>query len=276
MANKDYLNYRLTQLKNEVPALKRKVSKIENALNDLDNELDTFVSKLDTLGSYVDSFALSTQRAHDRQVAKLQKQIAKLEARLLKGGFVETDTVNPVAIEKAKTIAIFDIILQAITSWSDSGDQAADVEAISQAVIFPTIYERVSAGRDPAYLLSEVPDSARLVVQRAREYVKWVRSECETTLFEPAAWEKYAPTIQEWWVNDGLPLLYGEADPEWEEDTPYSLEQIETWRNNPADRVVAFPKVYDAIDNFTKHRPEVMKEDGFREFLMYTTTTRLP
>jgi hypothetical protein len=182
---------------------------------------------------------------------------------------------NETVISKVTTIAIFDAILSAITSWSVHGDQASDVEAASQTVIFPCVYERVMSGDDPAYLLDEVPSSAELVVQRGREFVKWIRSECETHITNEAAWEKYAPKIQEWWLNDGLPLLYGESDPDWEEDTLFTLEQIEVWRNNPVDRMMAFPKIHDAMDLLQKHRSEVNSRINLQEFNRNVAATRL-
>ena len=90
-----------------------------------------------------------------------------------------------------------------------------------------------------------------------------------------SAWEIYAPQIQQWWLNDGLPLLYGEADPDWEEDTPYSLEQIEVWRNNPVDRMMAFPKIHDAMDLLQKHRTEVNSRIRLQEFNRSVAQTRL-
>lgn len=275
MANKDYLNYRLTQLKNEIPALKKKVSYVENTLNGLDAELDNFVSKIDQLGLGVDNYHLSTERKYERQLKRLQNQILNLEKKLAKQGQPVSPSVNPVILDKAKTIAIFDAILNAITSWSQAGDLASDVEAASQSVLFPSVYERVMSGEDPAYLLTEVPETALIVVQRGREYVRWIRNNCETAITHPDAWPTYAPEVQKWWLNDGLPLIYGEADPDWDDDIPYSLDQIETWRNNPADRMVAFPKIYDAMEVYTKNRKEVNEQTTILDFTRQTAATRL-
>jgi len=275
MANKEYLNYRLNQLKNEVPAIKKKIGWVENNLNALDAEVDNFVAKIDTLAAEIENYHISTHREYERQTKRLQNQISSLEKKLAKQGGKATSGVNPVILDKAKTIAIFDAILSAITSWSTSGDLASDVEAASQSVIFPSIYERIMSGTDPAYLLSDVPSTALVAVQRGREYVCWIRSECQTAITHPEAWLKYAPEVQKWWLNDGLPLIYGEADPDWEDDIPFSLDQIETWRNNPADRMTAFPKVYDAMEIYSKNRQEVMDTTNIRQFNLDTSKTRL-
>lgn len=274
MANKEYLNYRLTKLKNEVPVLKRKVDTILSSVSALSTELDTFVTKIDSLSTGIENYHMSTQSGHERQMRKLQKQIDKLERKFVGGGAMEPGT-NPVLLSKAKTIAIFDAILNAITSWSQAGDLASDVEAASQSVLFPSVYERVMSGEDPAYLLSDVPDSAYIVVQRGRKYVEWVRSVCETHLTDPTAWATYAKEVQSWWLTDGLPLLYGEADPDWEDDVPYTLDQIETWRNNPADRMLAFPRIYDAMGLVSSHRKEINESTTILSFSQQVTTTRL-
>jgi hypothetical protein len=275
MAIKEYLNHRLNSLKNEVPTLKKKVATLESGLTALDVELDTFTSKIDNLNSVVDQFTSVTERNFERQIKKLQTTIEKLEKKLAEKEGDGRASSNPVILDKAKTIAIFDAVLSSITSWSLSGDQASDIEAASQSILFPSVYERVMGGGDPAYLLDDVPDSAELVVQRGREYVRWIRSECEGHITTPENWEQYAPQIQRWWVNDGLPLLYGEADPDWEHDSPYSLEEIEVWRKNPADRIMVFPQIQDAMDILQKQRQEVNKSTSLVKFNQATAATRL-
>jgi hypothetical protein len=274
MANKDYLNYRLTGLKKEVPALKKKVNNIQTSVSSLDTELDTFVSKIDMLSDAVESFCQTTTNKYERQVRNLQRQIESLEKRLSKES---PDRSGPTSIvlQKAKTIAVFDSILSAITSWSQAGDLASDVEAAIQSVIFPSVYERVMSGSDPAYLLPDIPDTAESVVYEGRQYVKWIRSNCGVAITDPQTWSEHAPEVQKWVSTNALPLLYGEADPEWEEDVPYTLDQILTWRNNPADRMIAFPKIHDAIEIYSKNRQEVMDATSIRQFNLDTSKTRL-
>ena len=276
MANKDFVNYRISSLRAEVPKLKKKANGIVQALTHFDNELENLSTRIEQLGTAVDNYELTINKNHARIVTRLERKIAELEAKLAKKNFADpVSTTNPVALEKATTIAIFDSILSAITSWSVHGDLASDVEMASQAVIFPTVYERVMSGEDPAYLLSDVPESAEVVVQRGREYVKWVRSQCETQITTDTAWDVYAPSIQEWWINDALPLLYGEADPDWENDTPYTLEQLEVWKTNPADRMVAFPKIYDAMELLKMNRQEINKSTRILEFNLKTAENRI-
>lgn len=274
MASKDFLNYRINQLRAEVPKVKRKLGHAHQHLSLLDAEVDNLGVKIDSVLDAVMSFELTMEGKYQKTITKLQEKIQKLEERLGKGTSSEAQT-NQVTVSKAVTIATFDAILAAITSWSTTGDQASDVEAASQTVIFPCVYERVMGGDDPAYLLDDVPPSAELVVQRGREFVSWIRGECETHITTPDAWQKYAPQVQEWWIRDGLPLLYGEADPAWEEDVLYTLEQIEVWRNNPADRIIAFPKVHDAMDILQKYRAEAYKISRLQEFNNNTSKTRL-
>jgi uncharacterized small protein (DUF1192 family) len=273
MANRDFLNYKIAAVRNEVPRIKKKLSTVQQSVDAFEAEVEALGTKVDNLVGFIDAFENNMKNKHSKVVAKLEAEIAKLEKQLAKSG-IAAPTSN-ITISKVVTIAIFDAILGGITSWSKDGDQASDVEAASQSVIFPCVYERVMSGDDPAYLLEEVPTSAEIVVQRGREFVQWIRQECETHITAPDAWEIYAPKIQEWWLNDGLPLLYGEADPDWEEDTPYSLEQIEVWRNNPVDRVMAFPKIHDAMDLLQKHRVEVNQRIRLQDFNRAISQNRL-
>jgi hypothetical protein len=274
MASKDFLNYRINQLRAEVPKVKRKLGHAHQHLSLLDAEIDNLGVKIDSVLDAVTSFELTMDGKYQKTINKLQEKIQKLESQLGNGSSGEIQT-NVVVISKAKTIAIFDAVLSSITSWSIHGDQASDIEAASQSIIFPSVYERVMSGGDPAYLLEDVPDSADLVVQRGREYVRWIRSECEGHITTPENWERYAPQIQQWWVNDGLPLLYGEADPDWEHDSPYSLEEIEVWRKNPADRMMIFPQIQDAMDMLQKQRQDVNKTTKLVQFNKTMASTRL-
>lgn len=276
MANKEYLNYRLTVLKNEIPALRKKASNVESALAGLVNEFDNFQVKVDSLGLVVDNYHLSTTRQNEKIVKRLQDQIHSLEAKLANKEENLSTKVNPVILQKATTIAIFDSILNAITSWSEEGNLASDIEAASQSILFPTIYERIMAGDDPSYILDEIPECATIIVARGREYVKWVRENCETDITHPDVWNIYAPQIQKWWLNDALPMIYGESDPDWEDDIPYALEQIETWRQNPADRMTAFPRIFDAMEIYKNNRKEIIETTEILNFLKQTAATRIP
>jgi len=297
MLSRDYLNYAAGALKNEQlrlatktantrqkvnetrSTLSRVVEQVSSKLNALDAIIDTMdkeigssSGRIDKFISKFDAYEKSLREDYEKRIAKLEKEIEKLQKD--QPSKAEA-SVNEVVLGKARTIAIFDAILSAITSWSTHGDQASDVEAASQSVVFPSVYNRVMSGDDPAYLLDDVPVTAEIVVQRGREFVKWIRSECETHITTPGAWEQFAPKVQEWWVRDALPLIYGEADPDWEDDRPFSLEEIDVWRNNPADRMMAFPKIHDAMDLLQKHRSEIYDSTRIREFNQHTAQTRL-
>lgn len=275
MANSAFVNYKIHSLRIEAPKLKKKLAAALQTISALEAEFDVISDKIEGVATAVEIFEKDITKKQERVIVKMQQRIDQLERELSKLNGGSVNTTNDIILSKVTTIAVFDAILSAITSWSNSGDQASDIEAASQTVIFPCVYDRIMSGADPAYLLDEVPVSADLVVQRGREFVKWIRSECETHITSADAWAKYAPQIQNWWLNDGLPLLYGEADPDWEEDTFYTLEQIEVWRNSPADRMMAFPKIHDAMDLLQKHRTEVNSKINLQDFNRRVSQTRL-
>ena len=117
--------------------------------------------------------------------------------------------------------------------------------------------------------------SAYVVVQRGREFVKWIRSECDTAITSEETWNKYAPEVVNWWKNDALPLIYGEADDNWQMDVPYTLDQMLVWKNNPADRILEFPEVFDAMDLLRKTRSEIIPGTQIPAFNSQIATTRL-
>lgn len=244
-------------------------------LNKLRADFQGVAARFDKLEMAANIFSERSDRADVRRIAQLEKEVQRLNDALAKG-FQEPSKPSEVMLNKARTIAIFDTILNAISLWSQSGNIASDVELACQSILFPAIYERVMRGDDPAYLLDDIPFSAYAVVTRGREFVQWIRSECETHITDPAAWDKYAKTVQDWWRNDGLPLLYGEADPAWETDRAYSLADMEVWRNNPSDRMLEFPLIYDAMDLVQKSRSEVNSTTQLVNFTRQIAATRLP
>ena len=275
MVTKTNLNYRLSVLKNEIPVLRKEAEVVEKALVGLVSEFETFKNRIDSLGLEMDTYHLSIVEANEKIVKKLQDRIIFLESKLAKKGEKLEVKDSPVVLQRATTIAIFDSILNAITSWSNEGNLAPDIEAASQSILFPTIYERVMSGDNSSYILEEIPESAYKVVAEGREYVKLMREICPTDITHPDAWDIYAPEIQKWWVREALPMIYGDFDSNWENDVPYALEHIETWRQKPADRITAFPRIFDAMEIYKNNRREISEKTGIPNFLKQTSTTRI-
>lgn len=262
-------------------------------LNRLRSDFQDVASRFDRLEMAATTFSDRADRAEVRRISQLEEELEKAEKRrereierlekeiqrlndLVAKGVAPVQKPSEVLLHKARTIAIFDTILNAISLWSQSGNIASDVELACQSILFPSVYERVMRGDDPAYILDDIPFSAYAVVTRGREFVKWIRSECDTHITTPEAWEKYAPIVQEWWRNDGLPLIYGEADPAWATDKVYTLADMEVWRNNPSDRMLEFPLIYDAMDLVQKSRSEVNSSTQLVNFTRQIAATRLP
>ena len=137
MANRDFLNYKIAAVRNEVPRIKKKLTAVQQAVDTFEAEVEALGVKVDNLVGFIDAFENNMKNKHSKVVAKLEAEIAKLEKQLMKSG-VSAPT-SDTTVSKVTTIAIFDAILSAITSWSKDGDQASDVEAASQTVIFPCV-----------------------------------------------------------------------------------------------------------------------------------------
>lgn len=209
---------------------------------------------------------------HERELklatkrAKASRESLEADSQLQR----ETTAVDP----RASTLAIFDSIVFAMSNWSNEGDTAPDFELACQSVLFPTIYERVMKNEDD-YYIEEVPTSALEVVKRGREYVKMLRDTAQASLVDPEVWESYAPMIQEWWVNDALPLLYGARSEEWDADTPFSLLEVQAWKSQPASRALRFPLLFDGMELVEKNRDQIRETTGLPEFNKQTLLTRL-
>jgi len=274
-----WIDYELNRLNTQKDEMVADIKKLENSFNLWVQKLEEHMGKMtiaaDKIGQGLDAYKAKVERAATTENRKLQRRIQELEAELEKANATAAKTtVTTEAVKKARTVAIFDSILFNISNWSKQGDTAPDFELISQAILFPSVYERVMSGEE-AYILEEVPPSAVEVVKRGRHYVKAFREECKLSLVEPGTWDKYVPIVREWWVNDGLPLLYGARDEAWEEDSPYTLAEMIAWRDFPANRALSFPLVFDAMENIERYRDDVREGSGIPELNKQAITTRL-
>lgn len=274
-----WIDYELNRLNMQKDEMLADIRKLENAFNHWTQKLEEHMNKMsmasDKIGQGLDAYKAKVDRAATTENRKLKKRIEELEAQLAQTtANAAKEAITTEAVKRARTIAIFDSILFNISNWSKQGDTAPDFELISQAILFPSVYERVMSGEE-AYILEEVPHSAIEVIKRGREYVKSFRESCQLSLVEPNTWEQYAPVVQQWWVNDGLPLLYGARDDAWEEDSPYTLAEMIAWRDFPANRALSFPQVFDAMENIERYRDQVRDGSGISELNKAAITTRL-
>ena len=214
----------------------------------------------------------------DQQIARRDLKILSLEKRLIKAESKQPVVVvqgkNTEEIRRAQTLAILDSMLFAIENYAADGATAPDVTLASQSVLFPTVYDRVMQGDDD-YIIERVPHVAYEIVKRGREYVKTIREQCHAALTDTEHWYEHAPTIQDWWINDGLALLYGARSPDWDNDEPLSLSKMLVWRDQPASRALEFPYVWDGMELVKKHGDDIRENSGLPEFNKTIMTTRI-
>ena len=227
---------------------------------------------LSTMDEACASYESAVIRESKREIKLLQEEIARLKRSTpAQEPGVE---LNKVDIDRAATLAFFDSLIFAIGNWSTDGQAAPDCELACQSVLFPAVYEEVMK-QNKDYYITKVPSVALEIVKRGREFIKYVRDNCEASLVSQTAWDDYAPLIQQWWVNDALPLLYGARDPAWEELTPLTLVEMTEWRDMPASRALHFPLIFDGTELVKKHGDEIREFTGLPEFNKQQVTTRI-
>ena len=203
-----------------------------------------------------------------------EQQIKDLEKQVKEGGIAQSEQNNSEDIAKATTLSIIDSILFAISNWSVDGQVAPDIELACQSILFPIVYEPVMKGESD-YYLPVVPASANEIVKRGREFVKHIRAVSDLSLVDPDGWEEFSSMIQQWWVNDALPLLYGARDNDWEKTEAFPLEIMTIWRDKPASRALQFPLIFDGMELVRKHGDEIREKSGLPAFNKSTISTRL-
>lgn len=181
---------------------------------------------------------------------------------------------DQVALARAKTFAIFDSILFAIENWATNDSPSPDFTIVSQSVLFPIVLQKVSRN-DEDYYLTEVPPGALEVVRRGREYIQQYRKDDKITMLDPNVYPIVQAELQDWWTRDGLALLYGATDPDWQREDPFTLEQMTRWRTMEAARPLEFPLLFDGMELVQRYGDEIREETGLPEFSRNAMKLRL-
>ena len=250
-------------LRASIKSIKRKVNTLKLSIQNLDSEIDDIDMKFDKVIIESEIFKAKVEREMGREVRRLEREL-----EILRKSTILRAIENPVAsiadLKVASTVAVVECILRAICVNAD------DFRLLSYAFLFPAVIERVVKGDEEAYFIEEMPASADVVIRRGLEYLAWIRSECDTHLTDPQAWETYSPMVSDWWRNDALPLLYGSRDDQWDIDEPLSNIEMASWKENVADRPLQFPNISDCYDIYKRHKDEVYKSSGVQDFEMKT------
>jgi hypothetical protein len=249
-------------LRASIKSIKRKVNTLKLSIQNLDSEIDDIEMKFDKVIIESEIFKSKVEREMGREVRRLERELENL--RKTPVSLVVEQNTSAEDLRVASTIAVVECLLRAICH------NAEDFRVLSYAFLFPAVIERVVKGNEEAYFLEEVPASADIIVRRGLEYIAWIRSECDTHLTDPQAWEAFSSLVSDWWKNDALPLLYGSRDDNWDIDEPLSNLEMMSWRDNVADRPLQFPSVFDAYDIYKRHKDEVYKSSGVQDFEMKT------
>lgn len=254
----DNLIFATNSIRSSVTSIKKKLSNLKISVEQFDAELEKLDTKFDNLITQSEIYKSKLEREMGREVRRLERELSLLRKGLSNQPVKATASGEELQI--ATTISILEVILRTIS------EGAEDFRLISESFLFPAVIERVVQGNEEAYFLDEIPASAKLVVERGREYVAWIRETCETHLTDPLAWEEYSPQVCDWWRNDALPLLYSSRDEQWDIDVPLSLQEMLLWRSSPADRPLHFSSIFDAYEIYKKNKDAVYESSGVRNF----------
>jgi hypothetical protein len=254
----DNLIYASGVLRSSISSLRKKLSNIKVVVEQFDADLDKIDAKFEKFIVQTEIYKTRLEREIGREVRKLEHEIVQLKKRT--PSLSEDETPDDKDSKIASTIAIFETIVRFMCEGSE------DFRLVSYSFLFPAVFEKVVQGKEEAYFLDEVPSSAILVINRGKEYIEWIRSECGTHLVEPEAWDKYSELICEWWRNDALPLIYGSRDDQWDIEIPLSMAEMLMWRDEPSERPIHFPAVFDAYEVFKKLKDSIYTSSGVRDF----------
>lgn len=269
--SKRCFQYELDRQANLLIAIKKERDHVLNSLNKLNTKIEASELGLEKLAGAAEAYMRSCEKAKEKELREIKAENASLKKN--QPSVSTANEVDTISIAKATTLSILDSIIFAIGNWSTDGQTAPDVELACQSVLFPVVYEPVMRGESD-YYIPVVPISALEVVRRGREFVRDLRESCDLMLTVPEIWESRAADVQEWWLNDALPLLYGARD-DWDLDQCFALEEAKIWREMPASRALHFPLIWDGMELVKKHADEIRNSSGLPEFNKQQLQTRI-
>ena len=272
----------IEQLLHQNKELEDELRDIRVAHNSVDYEVRDFKERCN---EHVDTKKRHYQANADREANRLRLQVKRLSKELEEYKAADRQVefereqkasfAHQYDIARAKTIAVYDNMLFAVENWSNDGQTAADITLLLQSILFPTVYEPIMRG-DEDYYFQGVPSGALEFVRRAREYVKSIRDEQTAAVTSSEdLWIAVRPSIHEWLVNDGLPLLYGACADNWSSIKPIPFDDMLKWRDQPASRALEFPLIYDAMELIANNGDEIRSTHGLAEFNRNSLTTRI-
>jgi hypothetical protein len=86
-------------------------------------------------------------------------------------------------------------------------------------------------------------------------------------LDEGDLWDTYAPDIQNWWVNTALPIIFGERDPDWDNQVFPTHDEMKLWSDGEYSQRKHFPAVSDLVDIAKEHAVAISEKYDFRLLL---------
>mgnify|MGYP006271526567 CR=1 FL=1 len=264
----DHLQEATSSVKVAISKLKKKHSNLKISVERFGAELDAIDLKLDSIATNADIYRVRVQRATSREVKRLQLEIERLQKELDKNTnrLPSRAQASEEEMNIAKSICIFECLMRHLSKGAD------DFRLISEAFLFPAVYERIVDARDDAYFLDYVPHNFSHIIARGKEFITALREVCTTYLTYPDAWSAYVVEVADWWRNEALPLLYGSRADDWDIDEPYSLAEMTIWKESPGDRPTSFPKIFDGFEIYGKNQDAAFEETGVRIFEVKTFT----
>lgn len=230
------------------------------AFDQLIMDLDKLDTRFDALLIQADVYRDKVKKENKKEISELKAQIVRYQKEIAKLNPINTLAPEDNNAKIATTVGIFETILRFTCGDSD------DFKAMLYASLFPTVYSRLTLAEDSAYFLEEMPDAAEIVIERGKEYLEFLRSECDEHLTNEEPWAQYHDLVVEWVRNDALPLIYQTRSEDWETDLPLTRNEIMDWVDNPPNRPMAMPEVFDALYIYRNRKDDIYTSSGIRAF----------
>ena len=261
---KDTLLEASNNLKSSLTSLKRKIATAKTSIVTVEAEIERLELKVEKVLLEADNYKNRIIREANKEIEVLKEEISSKTKEIQSATFARliedrNDDIDPILIKRASTVAVIESIVSNIASRSD------DFVLISYAFLFPAVYEQLPTSVCDSVFLDKVPESATIVINKGRQFLKSLRDVCETHLTNEQPWELLVNEVADWWKNEALPLLYGKRNSMWDYAKLHTREEMLKWKASPYDRILEFPEVYDAFTNYQELKEKVFAPSGVKD-----------
>jgi hypothetical protein len=237
--------WRREQLNNSIAKVQKKWELYNRSAGEFEAALRDLSKKVDFLDNIWISLEESITRVATREIRQLERENGELKKQVSL-----REEIDHHGIEIGSTWAVFSFLFDHIS------DNNPDVRMVLDSALFGSVCIPLMQGNSDL-IVDTLPSCVEELVYEGKEVVKLTLEEAQRSLKIPEVWGKNAPFLQEWVLDNMIPIVVGHR---LELREILSYEDMILWSESPGDRDTFFPELFDMYELYRKNKAQIFKE----------------